>query len=116
MSLNTNLSKNLNAIRRSRSLSISDFAQELCIARSSLQNILNGTCNLRMDTINHIASSLDTDSLTLLKDQYSSDQYAIAMVTLDALEAFQKLSYEDRAEASGLFHRLIMLLDKGAGL
>lgn len=113
MSLNNNLSANLNAIRRSRSLSISEFAEELCIARSSLQNILNGNCNLRMDTVSQIASRLDTDSLTLLKKQYSSDQYAIAILILDALDVYRKLSQEDRKEVSRLFHRLITLLDKG---
>lgn len=114
MSLNKNLSKNLNAIRRSRALSITDFAEELCIARSSLQNILNGNCNLRMDTVCQIASHLDTDSLTLLKEHYTTEQYAIATLILDALDTYIKLSVEDRTEASRLFHKLIMLLDKGA--
>lgn len=112
MSLSKNLSENLKAIRKSRKQSITEFADELCIARSSLQTILSGDSNLRMDTVNHIASKLNTDALTLLQDSFSSKQLSTATLLLDSLDSYQKLSEEDRQKAAELFHQLILLLDK----
>lgn len=111
MSLSNNLSKNLNTIRENRNLSITDFADELCIARSSLQNILKGDCNLRMDTVNQISSQLNVDPLTLLQDPHTADQQDIAVLLLNCIEVFHRLPYQDRVKATELFVSLITLLD-----
>ena len=69
MAMCKNLADRLNEIRKSRNLSISEFAEELGIARSSLQSLLNGTGNPRADTIEYIANQLGTDPVWLLSAQ-----------------------------------------------
>lgn len=66
MAICKTLGKNLNRVRLDRGLSITEFSEELGIARSSLQSILNGTGNPRSDTIEHIAGRLCTDYRALL--------------------------------------------------
>lgn len=114
MSLSKNLAKNLRSIRASRKQSLTDFAEEICISRSCLQTILKGESNLQMSTVTQIANRLNTNSLTLLQDPYSSDQLSHAVLLLDSLAAYQKLSEEDRRTAAELFHQLILVLDKAA--
>lgn len=114
MSISTNLAENLKAIRTAKKKSLTDFAEELCISRSSLQTILNGDSNLQISTLNQIASCLQTDSLTLIQNPYTSDQLSNATLLLDVLEAYRQLSEEDRKEAARLFHQLITLIDKAS--
>ena len=64
-----NLADRLNEIRKARNLSIAEFAEELGIARSSLQVLLSGTGNPRTDTIECIADQLGIDPVWLLSDQ-----------------------------------------------
>ena len=66
------LGDHLNRIRKDRGLSITEFSEELGIARSSLQAILNGTGNPRSDTIEHIAANLNIDYRTLLTEPADS--------------------------------------------
>ena len=55
MVLQKNLSAAMKVIRAARKQSITEFSEDLGIARSSLQDILNGTGNPRMDTVEYIA-------------------------------------------------------------
>lgn len=112
MSLSHNFSENIKAIRISRKLSIAEFAEELCVAKSSIQTILRGKCNVRMDTVNHIASQLDIEPLALLQEPYTPNQLSGASVLLGSIKTYQQLSAEDRKKADAIFHDLIMLLDK----
>lgn len=68
MSLRENLAHSMNIIRTARQLSICEFSEELYIARSTMQDILSGTGNPRMDTVEHIAEQLRIDPLALLCD------------------------------------------------
>ncbi len=110
MSLNSNLSKNLRAIQICRKKSLKDFADELCIARSSLQTILDGNCNLRMDTITQIAQSLDADPLLLLQDPLSPEQLSRSELLLSSIDTYCRLSKEDQEKALQLFDQLMRLL------
>jgi len=61
-----NLSERLNEIRKEKNRSVVEFAEELGISRSSLQSLLSGRGNPRIDTIEYIAQQLDVDALELL--------------------------------------------------
>ena len=112
MSLATNLAKNLKAIKESRKKSLTEFAEDLCISRSCLQDVLKGERNVQMATVNQIAICLGISAADLLQDPYSSNQLSQAVLLLEALDSYQKLSNEDRMAAAELFHQLILLLDK----
>lgn len=59
MDIQRNIKYNLTAVMKKANMSLTEFAEELGIARSSLQHYLNGTSNPRADTIQLIADKLD---------------------------------------------------------
>lgn len=66
MILRNYFSNYMKALRLQRNESITEFAEVLGLSRSETQRILNGTCNPRLDTIEHIAKNLDVDPRELL--------------------------------------------------
>lgn len=112
MSLSSNLANNMQAIKDSRNLSLTDFAGELCISRSCLQDILKGERNVQLSTINQIASRLNINAAALLQPPYSQNQLSNAILLLEALEIYRCLTAEDRETIAELFHRMITMLDK----
>ena len=73
-SLNENLSRNLSLIytlrRETEKINLAEFANQLGIGHTTLQNILRQKCNLTLDTVDLIAQRLDFPALQLLADQY----------------------------------------------
>ncbi|MFQ8602963.1 MAG: helix-turn-helix domain-containing protein [Anaerovoracaceae bacterium] len=112
MTLQRNLSNFMNAIRSSRKQSITEFAEEIGISRSEMQQILKGTCNLRIDTVKYIADKLNVDPLILLFPSYSKSQQEFALLLLNTLNAFSKLPKEKQDEAAKLFHKLILMMEE----
>lgn len=100
----------MNAIRAGRKQSITDFSEELGISRSSMQGLLKGNANPRMDTVEQIATRLQVDPLTLLACPYSEPELECAFLLLQSLEAFSQLPEEKRRESAALFHSLIELM------
>lgn len=78
MGLQHNLAAHLQEIRAARKLSLSEFSAELGIARSSLQSILRGASNPRMDTVELIAQSLGVEPTALLSEPNASPADALA--------------------------------------
>lgn len=112
VTLQRNLSNFMNAIRSSRKQSITEFAEEIGISRSEMQQILKGTCNLRIDTVKYIADKLNVDPLILLFPSYSKSQQEFALLLLNTLNAFSKLPKEKQDEAAKLFHKLILMMEE----
>lgn len=110
MTLQKNLSKMMNAIRAGRKQSITDFSEELGISRSSMQGLLKGNANPRMDTVEHIATRLQVDPLSLLACPYSEPELECAFLLLQCVEAFSQLPEDKKLEAAALFHSLIKLM------
>lgn len=104
MNLQKNFSNNMNVIHGSHSKTLTEFAEELCISRSSLQDILRGKCNPRIDTIEQIARQLGMDPLTLLSHPDSGD--------LSPLYGLPHMPEEDRQELAAHFYAIIRILAK----
>lgn len=68
MKIQQNIKHNLRLAMSQRNLSLTEFADELGIARSSLQCYLEGTSNPRADTIQLIAQKLDIPLHALIAD------------------------------------------------
>lgn len=111
MTLQENLSNMMNAIRTSRKQSIAEFSEELGISRSSTQELLKGTGNPRMDTVEHIAGRLNVDPLTLLSCSYSEKQLESTLLLLKTIDAFSKLPDEKKLKFASLFQELILLME-----
>lgn len=69
MAIRENLARHLHMIREQRGMTITQFSEQCGIARSSMQLILSGKGNPRLDTIEHIARRLDVSPLSLLSGQ-----------------------------------------------
>lgn len=91
MDMKTNLAHRLREIRQQKGLSITEFSEELEIARSSLQSLLSGDGNPRTDTIEHIANRLGVDPISLLSDSPSARSSAPATFTKDQQAALTQL-------------------------
>ncbi len=111
MSLQKNLANAMKAFKASRHLSISDFSEELGISCSSMQTLLKGSGNPRMDTIEHIAAQLEIEPHVLLSVSFSESQLEFAMHILDSLDFFSKLSTAEREAFASLFLKMLLMID-----
>lgn len=110
MTLQKNFCNFISAIQHSSKESITAFSKELQISRSLLQEILNGTANPRMDTVEHIANRLQVDPIHLLTCSYSHEQLHVAVPLLYIIEqAVLKLSKEERTSFIELLDKMLRL-------
>lgn len=110
MTLQQNLSNSMNIIRSSKKQSITEFSEEIGIARSEMQKILNGTCNLRMDTLEHIADQLQIDSAALISSSPYNLHFDFLLSVLQKFEFFSKLSEEKQRKFVDLLDQLLLLI------
>ena len=110
MLLQQNFSNAMTVIKAARKLSITDFSAKTHVSRSTMQNILNGNCNLRMDTVEHIADRLGVHPAVLLFPNHSNSQLKFALLLLETLEAFLNLPKGRKLKAAKLFYHLILQL------
>ena len=103
MGIKHNLAKQLTTIRQQRGLSITEFSEELEIARSSLQDLLSGAGNPRTETIEHIANQLGIDPITLLSASPVTPAAESPAFTKDQQTALEQL-LERLADALGGDH------------
>lgn len=108
--LKQNLSANLKAIRLAQKKSMVDFAEQLGIARSTLQDIENGQCNTRLDTIEVISQSLKLDPSFLLSPSETPGQFTMSYALFQELTAFIRLSKSEQQELLRCFKRIVELL------
>lgn len=59
MTLQKNFSHNLTAFYRRHAKTLTAFSEELGISRSSLQEIMKGNSNSRLDTASHFHAIID---------------------------------------------------------
>ena len=110
MVLQKNLSAAMKVIRAARKQSITEFSEDLGIARSSLQDILNGTGNPRMDTVEYIADQLNVSPMALLSGSFQDEQLQTALLLVQTIDAVSKLSEDQLLEFGELFQKMILLL------
>lgn len=106
-----NIAAFLSAYKRQKGISAAEFAEELELSRSVLQDYLAGRCNPRADTIEHIAKKLNVSPAALVSGGLlSPTEYDLIFVLLDTLDAFHGLSPGRQQEGIDLFIRLLRLM------
>lgn len=110
MRLQKNLTHFMRYIKDSRQRSLAEFSEELGIARSTLQKLLSGNANPRIDTIEFIANRLETDPLLLLS--FEEEHVDSAILMAKSLQAVSKMDSEQRAQFLDMFQKLVKLLDE----
>lgn len=109
MSLQKNLSNNMKDIRYNHGYSLTEFSTELAISRSSLQRILDGTSNPRMDTVEHIAKKLNMDPLSLLSHK-GSKELQVAMPLLEVTDNLYGMPDVKKPRFLEMFQALVLYL------
>ena len=110
MALQRNLSDSMNLIRAKRQHSITKFSEELGISRSAVQEILKGTANPRIDTVEHIAKQLKMDPLLLLSPK-NVHVYPV-MPLAQTIQMISFLNQEQCHYFLALFMELVLMLDE----
>ena len=110
MELQENLSNAMNTLRKQCNLSVAALSKNVGIAKSSMQDILDGTGNPQIETLEKIASHLSVNSLTLLSCTCQLQQPK-ALLLLGGIRAVNRLSPERQREFASLFSQMLYLLD-----
>lgn len=115
MDIRQNLSAKIRTLRSLKRISLEEFAAELGIGKTTLQEIESCKSNFTAETINIIARSLETPPSALLSEDLSPREFYTATLLLRGLECFNRLSAEERREAARLFDSLTRLLSTERG-
>lgn len=110
MALQKNLSDSMNLIRAKRQQSITEFSEELGISRSSMQEILKGTANPRIDTVEHIAKQLQMDPLILLSPENVHANPVMPLV--QTIQMISSMNPRQRQRFMALFAELVSIIDE----
>lgn len=110
MTLRENFTDSMNAIFETRHCTLSEFAEELSISRSCLQEILKGRSNPTLETVELIASQLGMEPFCLFA--YSGQQLSgICLISQFVNHSFE-LSEEDALEVNAAIETLSRILMK----
>lgn len=110
MILQRNLSVFLRAIRASQKLSIAAFARHLGIARASLQSLLQGRGNPRLDTVEYLAEQLHMRPEAMVSCSMEQRSVEVALLLKRLLDMMDKLPVEKQRRFAALLSELILQL------
>ena len=104
-------SKNLEAIREFNGQSIAEFAQEVGIAKSTLQSVrISG--NTTLDTAIRIADGLNLPLDSLVGDDSLSEKASLVQYLLQSISWFRSLSRGEQEEAIFHFQKILEVVCK----
>lgn len=115
MTLQKNFSHNLTAFYRRHAKTLTAFSEELGISRSSLQEIMKGNSNSRLDTVELVAKALGTNPLLLLSNSYTEEELTLLLPLLQFSDASLSLSDDEKQELASHFHAIIDILMRPKG-
>ena len=113
MDLKHNFSNNIKNLRIKRNCTLEEFADEIGVGKTTLQDIENGKSNSTLDTIEKIANNLNINSLLLLTDFQAPEKYIPTMIILQSISGFCNLSEAKQLEISRHVNSIIDLLTEG---
>lgn len=111
MQLQKNLAISLGQIRAQKNKSVSDFSDQLGIARSSLQLLLQGRGNPRLDTVEYIAERLLVNPEVLLCGRNAQEQVQALEYLLRTINPVGGLPEERHRQLAILLWELLSLWD-----
>lgn len=112
MEIRKNMAIVMRALKKESGKSMEEFAKELDISRSALQEYLSGDGNPSADTIDHLAQRLGVDSSFLVSGIFEQDQLNVLLKLLDTLKLLAELSPEKRLRFAELLYKMVMLWNK----
>lgn len=113
MDIRQNMASVIRTLHEQSGKSLNEFADDLEIARSTLQEYLLCRGNPSITTIEHLARKLNVEPLFLLCGAFSDHQVVTLMELLEVLKLFENISSAQRYRFAELLNEMVMLLDTG---
>lgn len=110
MKMNEIFHRKMKALRKIYGASMEEFACELEISKTYIQNIEAGKANPTLETVQQTGEKLGIPPVSLLMKEYSDNQFVTAYKLLQLLESFETLTDDEKQEAVLLFDRLVRIL------
>lgn len=109
MDMLENIAATIRTVMKKKHMSLSEFADELGISRSSLHNYITARGNPSVATIEHLAQGLGVSSAALTAGMMDQDQREIALLLLELIQSIAELSEADRMRMAELFLEMVKL-------
>lgn len=109
MGLQENMADILRAKKKLSGQSIEEWAEELGIAPSTLQDYMKGAGNPTVKMVEHLAQRLDVDPVALLVGNLEPEQYQIVLLLLETIRAVSELEQSKRLRFAELVLELVKL-------
>lgn len=104
-----NLSEVIRAIKELNHKSMSEFAGELEISRSTLQEYLNGRGNPRLSTLEHLAQKLHIKPIVLVSGLQNNPPPESILMLFHSIEAVASLPQSKKRRLTELIMEILAL-------
>lgn len=111
MEIRLNVAETVKRVMRERQKTLSELSEDLDIPLSSMKNYVNGTTNLRADTIEVLAEKFGMTPAELISRFPDGHRRADAVVY--AARVFSELPPEQQSSGVDLFLQLVDLFSSG---
>ena len=88
MKMNETLACKLSIMRKLYGKSLVEFAEEIDVSKTTLQNIEAGKANLTLNMVETIANRLGISPMALISDEYDARHLYTAKLFLEFLKSF----------------------------
>ena len=112
MSIQDNMADMLRAKRKLSGQSIEEWAEELGIAQSTLQEYMKGNGNPTVKMVEHLADKLGIDPIALMSGNMEPEQRQTVLLLLDTIQAVSVLPKSKRLRFAELFLELTQLWEE----
>lgn len=111
MDMQRNMADMLRAKRALSGQSIGEWADELGIAPSTLQDYLKGSGNPTLRMVDHLAEKLGIDPLSLIAGEIEPELYKPVLLMVGTIQAVSRLPQPKRIRFAELFMEQMRLLE-----
>lgn len=112
MSIQENMADMLRAKRKLSGQSINEWADELGIAPSTLQDYLKGNGNPTVKMVEHLGEKMGINPVALLSGDIEPEQIQTVLLLLDTIQAVSILPQPKRLRFAEQFLELVQLWEE----
>ena len=112
MGIQENMADIIKLIKQNRGKSTADFSEELEISPSTLQEYLKARGNPTIKMIEGLSEKLGIDPIALMSGKLEPEQYEIAQLMLDTIQAVSVLPPPKRVRFAELFLEQMQLWEE----
>lgn len=112
MGIQQNMGEVIGLLKKERGKSLAEFATELEISRSTLQEYIKGEGNPNLEMVEHLSQKLGIDPIALLTGVFEPTQQKIILLLLDTVRQVTPLPEAKRLRFAELFQEMLQLWEE----